>query len=96
MDTKGRAWDCLPVASETATKKDKDMSKLFSKQGSAGGFTATGKAVVGQYRPKVKAWAVWVDGGGLSTMRSFQKASEADAFAATLICPATTERLKWW
>ena len=87
----------VPVASETATEtKDEDMSKLFAKQGSTGGFTASGKPVVGQWRAKAKAWAVWIDGGGLATSRSFATASEADAYAATLICPLKTESLKWW
>ena len=53
-------------------------SKYFAKSGSVAGWDRHGRAVIGQYFPQSKSWAVWVDGFALETRKNFATAREAD------------------
>ena len=60
-------------------------SKYFAKSGSVAGWDQRGREVIGQYFPKSKSWAVWVDGLVLQTRQNFATAREADAAIEKMI-----------
>ena len=60
-------------------------SRYFAKSGSVAGWDGHGRAVIGQYFPRSKSWAVWVDGFALQTRQNFAAAREADAAIEKMI-----------
>lgn len=60
-------------------------SKYFAKSGSVAGWDKHGREVVGQYFPKSKNWAVWVDGLVMQTRQNFATAALADKAIESMI-----------